>query len=211
MSETKEKSSLNKDDFPGNSNKEKAKEITPVVLGKATVKKKTFSQKAGELFIGEEIDNVWTYIVQDVVVPATKNLIVDMVSQGVNMIFFGNSGPTRGRGGRNNPNNHVDYSSIYGDRNSGTRVAPSVRNRTTHDFQDIVFDTRLDAENVLISLENLILDYGQATVADFYELCNITAQFTDHNFGWSDLSMARIMNTRGGFIIDLPRTRGFTR
>lgn len=72
-------------------------------------------------------------------------------------------------------------------------------------FDDILFRSRSDAEHVLDALVELTLQYGIATVADFCQLSGIDDNYTDQNFGWYELGRARVVQVRGGYILDLPR------
>lgn len=74
-----------------------------------------------------------------------------------------------------------------------------------HDFDEIVLDTRHEAELVLDNLEELIKQYGQATVTDLYDLVNITSSFADEKWGWTDLSHANVSHVRDGYLLNLPK------
>ena len=52
----------------------------------------------------------------------------------------------------------------------------------------------------------MIDQYGEATVADFYELVGVTGNgYTDRSYGWKDLKQAYISRVREGFLFNLPR------
>jgi replication-associated recombination protein RarA len=78
--------------------------------------------------------------------------------------------------------------------------------RTTHQFSGLVLETLGDAEDVLDQLRILIDQYDVVRVADLYDLCDITSDFTDQKWGWYDLRSARIRSVRGGYSLDLPPT-----
>ena len=68
------------------------------------------------------------------------------------------------------------------------------------------FETKDEAYNVLKGLEELIDEYDQASIADFYNLCGITGKFTDHKWGWTDLTGSRVVRAYGGgYEVELPR------
>ena len=46
-----------------------------------------------------------------------------------------------------------------------------------------------------------------ATVADLYELVGVTGEYTDNKYGWDSLGSASVTRVRGGYLVDLPRTR----
>ena len=79
------------------------------------------------------------------------------------------------------------------------------RKRDRHDFDDIILESRAEANDVLDSLYELVSSYGYATVADLYELVGIKATYTDENWGWTELHSTAVRKVRRGFIIDIPR------
>ena len=82
------------------------------------------------------------------------------------------------------------------------RREPSLRNRSRHNFDDIILDSRGEAEEVLSHLVDLVDDYGMASVADLYDLVGITSNFTDNKYGWTNLSSASVSRVRDGYLID---------
>lgn len=44
-----------------------------------------------------------------------------------------------------------------------------------------------------------------ATLADFYDLAGVRALYEDCKFGWTSLRGAKIVCTRNGYAIELPR------
>ena len=54
-------------------------------------------------------------------------------------------------------------------------------------------------------MHELMHHYKVVSVADFYDLCGITGNYTDNKYGWEDIRSATISHTRDGYIIKLPR------
>lgn len=199
-------------DLPGNSyanRKPKAKKeaadkpkvTNKVVKGEVIQRKKGLGHKVAETFAGDDARSVGSYILFDVVIPATKNLLADAASQGVERLLFGDS---RGRSrvtGRNGT--HPSYGSIY-KRNQEGRREMSTRGRSTHDFDEIIIESRGEAEEVLDQLMILVEDYGHAKISDFYALVGITGSYVDDKWGWMDLRAASTTRVRQGYILDLP-------
>jgi hypothetical protein len=50
-----------------------------------------------------------------------------------------------------------------------------------------------------------VSQYEQATVNDLYELVGVSGNFTDENYGWTDIRGAGITRIRGGYLLDLPK------
>lgn len=202
------------DAYPGNSDKkrmnqqeEPKKEIKKVAS--ATKRKKSMAKKFKEAFVGEDGDDqsVADYILYDVLVPAAKNTISDMVTGGIEMILYGERRGSS-RMNRDRGRSYVNYSgySTRMDDNrarNGSRVRRSARDRVYND--DIIIPTRGEAEQTIDSLLDIIDQYGSASIADLYSLTGIDSDFTDNSYGWTNLSTASVSRTRDGYILNLPR------
>jgi hypothetical protein len=176
-----------------------------IIKGRVITKKKTLGQKVKEVFVGEDVDNVFSYILHDVIIPATKGALVDAVQSGIEMFLYGEK---RGRDYNRTGRSNINYSGIsnFGRsayKNNTHRPEPR---RTSRNSEEIIFQTRGDAESVLNNLVDLIKDYGQSSVNDLYDMVGKTGDFTDDRYGWTDLSSSRIRAVRGGYIIEFPRT-----
>lgn len=204
-------------DYPSNSQKDKAssvekkqdKKIERVVQGDAKRRKKPLGKRFSEVFIRGDASGVWGYISQDVLLPAAKDMLSDAVSQGVEQMLFGQDARGRRpsvRGGSSS--GYVSYNKFApgGQRkNEPPRNSISRRARANHNFDEIVIDTRLEAEEVIDRLFDLVSRYEIASVADLYELVGISGDFTDEKWGWSDLQGAGVSRVREGWLLNLPR------
>ena len=65
------------------------KKVGKVISGSAKSKKKGEMQKFADVFISEDVGNVKSYIFMEVLVPAVKKAISDIVTNGVDMILYG--------------------------------------------------------------------------------------------------------------------------
>lgn len=73
--------------------------------------------------------------------------------------------------------------------------------------KDVIFATRTDAEETRLKMNDYIEEYGQASVADLYDLVGDVAVYTDNKIGWKEgLSDELIVSTKDGWIIDFPDT-----
>ena len=134
--------------------------------------------------------------------PPAKNMLADTVTNGINMILFGHTTGSRTR--RDEQRSYVSYNNYYRD-DPRRRPTQTQRNRARHNFDDIILESRGEAEEVLSHLVDLTEDYGMASVADMYDLVGITSNFTDNKYGWDNLSMARVVRVRDGYLLELPR------
>ena len=48
-------------------------------------------------------------------------------------------------------------------------------------------------------------EYGTVRVADLYDLVGVTGQYTDNNYGWTNIRNAEIVRVRDGYKIKMPR------
>src|SRR6185369_4585344 len=127
---------INEEDFPSNSktarvapmretrrireegaNIEEKPALRRSIAGRAVRVKKTFTQSVAESLVGDTSKNVGLYIMNDVLIPAAKNLIQEMVTSGIEMMLFGETsgrGRNRDRGDRGKST--ISYGSFYKDR-----------------------------------------------------------------------------------------------
>jgi hypothetical protein len=195
-------------DYPANSQKAKKtpdqeKVVEAVVTTPATKRKKNLLDRFAHSIFAEDADGVVSYVVVDVLLPAFKSLLYDTVSQGFERALYGENR----RGSSSRPGGYVNYSRVSSERTQ--RPALSRQARATHDFNDIMLQSRVEAENVIDGLRTLIDQYQQASVSDLYDLVGLTADFADATWGWigNDLRDADVRAVRGGYLLNLPRTR----
>ena len=201
------------EDYPSNSynskqyQKEKdsttePKKIESVVSGKVRTKKKSEARKFADIFITEDIANVKSYVFMDVLVPAIKKAISDIVTNGIDMILYGESGRSKRSGGASK----ISYSSYYRKDDYPRENAHIRGGRSGLDYDDIIFDNRGDAESVLSSMEDVIDQYGVVSIADLFDLAEVSnSNYAMNNYGWTDLRTANVVRVRDGYILKLPR------
>lgn len=194
------------EDYKSNSDKARTeqqseKKIEAVVKGNAKTRKKGEMQKFADVFIAEDANNVKTYIFMEVLVPAIKKAISDIVTNGIDMILYGEAGRTK----RNNSASKVSYRNYY-ERDSERTRAGSASRRSSFDYDDVIFDTRGDAEAVLDAMNDIISQYGVVSVSDFYDLARVANDnYTMNRYGWTNIGGATAVRVRDGYILKLPR------
>ena len=173
------------------------KKVEKVVHGKVRTKPKSGVSKFTDMFISEDAANVKSYIVMDVLVPAVKKAISDIVRDGIDMILYGES---RGRRS-SSASSYVSYRdySRSDDRGRDSRT----RSGYTHD--DIILDSREEAEEVLTRMDELIDTYGNVSVADLYDLIGKSCEYTDNKYGWTNIRNAEPILVRDGYMLKLPK------
>ncbi len=177
------------------------KKMEKVISGTAKTKRKNDIQKFADVFISEDVNNVKSYILMDVLVPAIKKAISDIVTNGIDMILYGESGKTK----RNTSASKVSYRSYYEGGNT-RRDYNTPKNRSGFDYDDIVFETRGDAESVLDAMNEALSQYDNVSVLDLYDLANIpTDNYAGRNYGWTNIEGCKVVRVRDGYILKLPK------
>lgn len=194
-----------REQYPSNAHTDKEAKVKPEIkkVASGQIRKKSVGHKLTEAFVGEEVDTVGSYILYDVLVPALKSMISDMVSGGVEMFLFGEKRGKSSNVQRYGSSSYTNYGT-YSSKPENKRYVSS-QARARHNIDDVIFETRGGAEEVLSMMMDLCTDYGSACLSDLYEMAGVNSTFTDNKWGWTDLSMARVTRVRHGYILDLPR------
>ena len=194
------------DDYKPNSYKYKEqqkalttdKKIEKVVKGTVKTRKRNGVTKLKDVFVNEDAKNVKSYIFSDVLVPAIKKLLYDIVNDGASMLLFGNTSAGR----KKTIGSNVSYRQFYDSKVEDRRPVSSSR----FDYDDLIFESRGEAEAALSKMDEVIDVYGTVSVADLYDMCDLTAPYTSNRYGWSNIQTAEVARLRdGGYVLKLPR------
>lgn len=205
--------------LPSNSNKsreeqrkvEEKKEITPVVTSHVTRQKQSFGRKLAVTFLSSTVDDVWKYIIYEYLIPKGKDIFLDVINEGLAMLFNGDPRSKRSSGstGGYNPYgsvSRVKYTS-YHDEPDRNRRQRGVQTRESYNFEDIILESRGDAEKTLDRMFDILEQYGVVTVGDLYQLLGLTTKETDFDWGWEDLGRASTKRVSAGYLLELPKTK----
>ncbi|MCI9004421.1 MAG: hypothetical protein HFH39_04110 [Lachnospiraceae bacterium] len=173
------------------------KKVEKVVKGSVKAKKKNEAKKLADTFLSEDISSVKDYIVMDVLVPAVKKAVSDIITNGIDMLLYGEAGHTK----KNTRASRVSYGKYYEERDS----RPARTSRGAYDYDDIILESRGEAEEVLSRMDELIDTYEVVSVADLYDLVGITGSYTDNKYGWTDIRSAKAVRVRDGYMLKMPR------
>ena len=192
------------ENYPSNSHKAREelaeKKVEKVVSGKTSTKKKSGIRKLSDTFLSEDVSNVKSYIFSEVLLPAAKKLVSDIVTNGIDMLLYGEIKNKKGNSSK------VSYSRYYDDRRDRSRDYRSPVVRNNFDYDEIIFETRGDAEAVLDAMYDILNQYKVVSVAELYDLASITTHnYTCNNYGWIDLRGSSVVRVRDGYILKLPR------
>ena len=195
------------EDYKPNSNRYKEeqknklpeKRVEKVVTGKVVTKQKSKLSKVANEFVSGDAHSVGSYVVKDVLIPALKKLVSDIVTDGIDILLYGESG----RKGRRSTADRVSYTNY----SSGSSVVRSNTGPLTsrYSYDDIVLTSRGEAQDVLDRMFELMDSYGLVRVADLYDLVGITGNYTDNKYGWTNIQSAEIVRVRDGYLIKMPK------
>lgn len=194
-------------EYKGNSHRSKEqnevveKKVEQIAKGKT--KKKSEVKKFADTFIAEDITSVKDYILMEVLLPAAKKAISDIVTNGIDMILYGET-----RTKSKSRESRVSYTKYY-DRDRDYDRPTRTRGRYGYDYDDIILDTRKEAEEVLDRMDDLIDNYGMVSVADLYDLVGVSGNYTDNKYGWTNLRNADVQRVRDGYLLKLPKALPF--
>mgnify|MGYP003304159986 CR=1 FL=1 len=173
-------------------------------VAKSPTKTKTNeTRKLVDIFISEDVNNVKNYIFMDVIVPAVKKAIYDVVTNGIDMFLYGGTGKNRSG---STSGSKVSYRNYYERKDGGGyRSTENNVNRNAFDYDDIVFDNRGEAEAALQQMKDIIDRYGMVTVSDLYEMACQTAPYTAQKYGWINVNSSEVIRTHYGYKLKLPK------
>lgn len=208
-------------EFPSNSKMPpRAKDEIPdpkkparITQGEVIRRKKPMGKKFKEIFVGGDAKGVWLYVWLEVLIPAAKDMVVDAGQEALQRRIYGDShrGTRKAQNhSSRNSGNYTNYSRYSANTpRDGRREDPrnnmSRKARASHNFDEIILSSRVEAEEVLDQLVELISKYEVARITDLYSMVNIEPEYTDGHWGWIDLRGAGITRTSVGYLLDLPK------
>lgn len=198
------------EEFPNNSRRptrparDEPKRVERVITGEVQRRKVPLGRRFLQNVIGDDVHSVWGFIAGDILIPGIRDVIADGLIGGVERAILRDNAPrgrSRSRGG------HVAYNTMSSRRSNRDepRREMSRRGRANHSFDEIILDTRVEAQEVIDRLDDMAQRYDNVTVADLYEMVGISGNYVDKKWGWTDLRDAYVSRTRNGYLLNLPR------
>lgn len=171
---------------------EKRKSVKQVASG---TKKKSKLKKLTDIFVPEDVDDVKSYVLWDIVFPSIKATLFDILK-----MFLGDEHYSSSRN-----SSRTSYRSYYDKVNK--HEVRDTRTRLGYGYDNVVVDTRGEAELVLDQMKEMAEMYDMVSVADLYEMVGITGDSTDYRYGWTSADIRRIsvVRVRDGYLLKLPR------
>lgn len=183
----------------------KEKVVESVINGDEFVsRRRSLGRKIIDVLFNGDIQDVKSYVVNDVFIPAVKETIFEMVNKGLDMVLFGGSSRSTTR---QNNQTYISYN------NYSKRTSPETRQRSVRrveersDEEELIFRERGPAELVLEKIFAIFEEYHIVTKADLNDILNRSGNFTDNNWGWTDLNGASVERVRGGYLLNLPKMK----
>lgn len=197
------------DQYPPNSQRaagsaRKPEEFEQVTTSEVIRKKKSIWKQFRHTFIGGDAKTAVNYVFLTVLLPAFKDMLVDAGAQGMEKLVYGDSSrrPRRGPTSSYGQLGHVAYNRMSQATQPRTM---SPRARQTHDFDEIVLASRVEATDVLDQMIEIVSKFEVVTVSDLYSLTGLTGTHVDNKWGWTDLRGATVRRLRNeGYLLDLP-------
>ena len=209
------------DEFPANSktvrqpqpSPETEKKIESVLSTMAAKKKKSLFKRFTDVIVGGDSKTVVHYVVAEVIVPQLKDLFVEATSGGIEKMIYGENAKPRSRfGGRPaGPTNYTKYT-VRGNNPIGSAMRDP-RDRPPNpqalprqlDYEEILLQTRVEAETVLERMYDLVREYEAVSIHDLKSLVGWSSTYTDQKWGWMDLQGSLIRRVRDGYMLEFPR------
>lgn len=176
---------------------EPRQKVKPIVSGKASLQKESFGEKFKKTILPGDIQDIKSYIWKQLIIPGIQASILSTIE----MAFYGQTS-RRPFGGPGVNTQRTNYNYISSNNPSRATVI-SQRDRATHNFRNIIFESAQDAEDVISTLLDLVERTGIATVADYYDLAGIQAEWADENWGWKSFQRLESRRIHDGYIIDM--------
>lgn len=183
-------------EFPEPSSPRRLEKVTK---SETIAKKPSIAKRILALFISDDAQEIKRYLVEDLIVPSIKSGILSTVEM---LLYHRTSGSWRPTDYSKSSRQPSKYS--YSSQQNKNYVNAG-ENRGDGGLKKILYKSRMDADAVLRVLDEQIMEYGEATVMQFYDASDVDSKFTDARWGWKDISTARIHPCPGGFTIQMPK------
>lgn len=198
MSERREITTLSSVE-PKNKEKKEQPERSKIIKGSVKAKKEGPIRSLFRIFFSGDPKEVFKNVFTEIFVPDILDAISNATKGGIDGMIYGDMAKR--------PTGDREYYSSISSKQRGRRTVTLEQKDEKHPkLVDLAYKNKSDAENVLFQLKCDIDEYDEVSVAAVYDYSGLVPYSTDSNFGWYDLSEARIYRTPyGDYIIKYPR------
>lgn len=184
--------------------KKKVEAVIPVDAAKKVGRPAT--RRFFDFLFAESPKELAKKVGRDVVVPRIKAGFEQAANEFLSGMLWGGSRPTNLVQGTVLKGGLAQSYSSISTNNAMMMARMAVpESQTAGGYQDLTLPTMQYAETILANMYELLNQYRVVAVADLYELAGLSTGTSDNRFGWTDLSSARIIKTREGYKLELPR------
>lgn len=221
--EEKKEASEKAVDYQANSRKSKEtlqpgtepEKLDKIIVGEVMIPKKSFTRKTKDLLVEADFKSVVRYLFMDVLVPATKNTIVDMTTQGIQRMVYGDKAIRSRNSGifGESRGTYVSYNNPIHRANAidvTRRGGPNRDPRETSDRQSFILSRKDDADRIIEEIGEMIDVQGYVTLATLKERLGYPSTHVDYNWGWQNMMGVISRQVREGYLIDFPPPRSLT-
>lgn len=183
--------------------------VSRVVQHQAKIKEDTFWDKFKKAWFGEDVKNVGDHLIFGIGIPAMKATISDMVSNGINIMLFGETGSRSRRDPRSS-----GYSGYYR-RESDRERESRKRDEVGYIWEQVEPMSKSDVLSIIAKIRDIANDYEYVTQAELLSALG----FGKDDIDWTDEGLVWYMDdlrgpsdnfyrtVRGGYLLDLPRPK----
>lgn len=188
---------------PQNTEKDDTSKYPPIEKiegANATVNKPSPWKKFMNSFFQRDIKSVSGEFVDTWLIPQLQYLVVD----GVNSILesiFGIRGTIPGSSIKVISSKKTNYNAIS--TNKAT-AANRVSNKDIYEIPEIIVPDRATAEQALYRCREYLREYEAVPVDRLLDCLDISGDFVDTKYGWTNLDGAMVKHTRDGWVFVLP-------
>ena len=165
-------------------------------IGPVKTRKRSEIRKLADVFVSDDVDSVKSYIVMDVLIPAAKKTVSDIVGgvfeiikNTVDIYLYGEDAVRK----KSSNGYKTSYGKYYDKRDDRSRSPRDSKPRSSSrfDYEDLLFDSRGDVESIISKMEDVIDAYDHISVATLYnDILDRSAPFTAENYGWMNIKTA---------------------
>lgn len=203
---------MNDERFPSNSYSSRLQKsekpvgkAEPVAKGHISRQPKTLGAKIREIFPRTDVKDICEDVIRNILLPGISDTAYNFGEGILRTIFYGSSSRKLGRNTIDRRRNYTSYGSISDKRDRGER---EVRKSNIGSIgEDIIFNTRQDALDVLNQMFQHIDDYDLVTVKELYNFSGLDSDYTKEKYGWESLDGADAVRVPEGWGLKLPKPK----
>lgn len=183
----------------GEEKKPEEKRVERVTSGNVKKKETSDMQKFVKGFLPDDATSVKDYIISES--PSLIKKFFRELIQGTLDAFLPDTGRRKSGSSGSSRVATVSYNSF----SSLNAPARARLNNSVYDYDNLVFESYTEAQDVLDAMYDCLARYNFVRVLDLYDLAGVPSVHTDGNYGWYDLRGSKIVSIKEGWMISLPQ------